>query len=82
MLERRAPHREGHLALVEGWAADERLVLAGALGDPPHGALFAFAVDDPAEVEEFVGADPYVEAGLVVSRRMEPLNVVAHRPLD
>lgn len=81
MLERRAPHRESHLAHVARWSADGRLAIAGALGDPPSGALFAFEVDDPAEVEEFAAADPYVVAGLVTGRRIEPWNLVAHRAL-
>lgn len=82
MLDRRAPFREAHLALVNEWTDRGELVLAGALGDPPHGAFFGFAVGDPARVEEFIAADPYVEAGLVVGHRIEPWTVVAHRPLE
>lgn len=82
MLEKRGPHRDRHLALIEQWTASGRLVLAGAFGDPPQGALLAFDVGDPAELEEFLGADPYMQAGLVAGHRIEPLNVVAHRPLD
>ena len=66
----------------EEWAGRGELVIAGALGDPPRGALFGFAVDDPTRVEEFVAADPYVAAGLVIAHRIEPWNVVAHRPLE
>jgi len=77
ILERRAPHREAHLAHVRGWEQSGRLLIAGAMGDPPHGALFAFDVDDPAAVEEFAAADPYVVAGLVTDRRVEPWTVVA-----
>jgi uncharacterized protein YciI len=50
--------------------------MAGALGDPPHGGLLVFRVEDPAEIDEFVAADPYVAAGIVASRRVEPWNVV------
>ena len=82
ILDRRPPHRAAHLAQVEEWAGRGELVIAGALGDPPRGALFGFAVDDPARVEEFVAADPYVAAGLVTAHRIEPWNVVAHRPLE
>src|SRR4051794_41970606 len=63
ILERRAPHREAHLAHARRWKDDGRIVMAGAVGDPPHGALFVFALEDPAAIDEFVGADPYVEAG-------------------
>ncbi len=81
MLERRAPHRDAHLALVERWREDGRLRMAGALGDPPAGALFVFEVGDPAEVGAFVAADPYVEAGLVTDSRIEPWKLVANQPL-
>jgi len=43
---------------------------------PPTWGAIAFAVDDPAEVEAFVEADPYVAAGLVTSWRVEPWTVV------
>jgi hypothetical protein len=77
MIERRAPHREAHLALIADWHGRGEIVIAGALGDPPHGGLFGFGVDDPARIEDFVAADPYVEAGLVTGRRIEPWTVVA-----
>jgi uncharacterized protein len=57
------------------------LAIAGAVGDPPSGGVFAFELDDPARVEEFVAADPYVEAGLVRMHRIEPWTIVADRPL-
>ena len=77
IVERRAPHREAHLAHVRDWERSGQLLIAGAFGDPPHGALFAFDLGDPAEVEEFAAADPYVRAGLVTDRRIEPWTVVA-----
>jgi uncharacterized protein len=76
IVERRAPHREAHLAHARRWKDDGRIVMAGALGDPPHGAAFVFRVDGPAVVEAFVEADPYVAAGLVSAWRVEPWNVV------
>lgn len=79
IVELRAPHREGHLKLIEDFAADGRLAIAGAVGDPPHAGLLVFG--DAAAAAAFVAADPYVEAGLVSERRIEPWNVVAHRPL-
>ena len=81
VLERRPPHREAHLAQVSEWADDGRLVIAGALGDPPHGALFAFDCSEE-EVEEFAAADPYRAAGLITEHRIEPWTVVAHRAPD
>ena len=76
VLERRAPHREGHLELIQQWKEDGRLLLAGAIGDPVHGGALAFAVEDASEVDAFVDADPYVQNGVVTSHRVEPWNVV------
>lgn len=75
ILERRTPHRDAHLALLSQWAAEGRLVAAGAVGSPPHGALIIFHVDDAAEVERYIAADPYVAAGLVREYRIEPWTV-------
>jgi uncharacterized protein len=76
IVERREPYREGHLANARRWRDDGRLLMGGALGGPPHGAAFVFSLDDPAEVEAFVEADPYVAAELVSAWRVEPWTVV------
>jgi len=76
VLERRAPHREAHLAAARVYKEDGRIVMAGALGNPPNGAMFVFAVDDPAEIDAFVAADPYVRNGLVTGHRVVPWTVV------
>ena len=76
ILERRGPHREGHLALLRRWKDDGRVVMAGAMGDPPSGGLLVLRIADPAEAEALIGEDPYVAAGLVASWRVEPWNVV------
>jgi uncharacterized protein len=77
MLERRAPHREAHLERIRSEKDAGRVVMAGALGDPPHGAAIVFADGvDPSEVEAFAVEDPYVTAGLVTARRVERWNVV------
>ncbi len=80
MLERREPHRAEHLALIDRMLSDRRLLLAGALGDPPSGGALAFA--ERAAAEQFIAADPYVEAGLVTSHEIRPWKIVAHRPLE
>jgi uncharacterized protein len=67
ILERRAPHREAHLARLK---ANTDITMAGALGDPPTGALIVFDVDDPEVVEQFAADDPYVLEGLVTQRRV------------
>jgi len=76
VVEKRAPLRADHLALASEWKADGRIVMAGALGEPPHGGLFVFRVDDPARIDEFVAADPYVAGGIVTGHRVVPWNVV------
>jgi hypothetical protein len=73
MLERRVPYREAHLERVAAEREAGRVVMAGALGDPPTGALIVFGEGVPvAEIEAFARADPYVEAELVTAWRVEP----------
>jgi len=80
IVERRAPHRERHLALYRDWQKSGRLLMGGAVGDPPYGALIVFDVQDPSEVEAFAASDPYVLEGLVTGRRVEPWAVVWPAP--
>jgi uncharacterized protein YciI len=75
-VERRAPFREEHLAWARAWKDDGRLVMAGALGEPPQGALLVFHVEDPAQIEEFVAGDPYVSGDIVTGHRVVPWTVV------
>ncbi|MEW6583546.1 MAG: YciI family protein [Actinomycetota bacterium] len=75
ILERRGPFREEHLARLRQ-AKDRGLVLAaGAVGDPPVGAVIVLT-DDRRAAEELVAADPYVVNGLVTGWRIRPWNVV------
>ena len=76
ILARRGAYRDDHLALIAEWKQKGALLMAGALGDPPHGAAFVFRVGDPGDVERFAEADPYVAAGLVAARRVERFAVV------
>lgn len=79
MLDKRAPHREAHLALAERMLGEGRLLIVGATGDGPDGAVIAFS--DREAAEEFVAADPYGAAGLVTDHKIEPWTIVLHRPL-
>jgi uncharacterized protein len=74
MTERRAPHRDAHLALIRRFHVADRLVIAGGIGVPVHGGLLAFREADDAEA--FAAEDPYNAAGLIVSSRVEPWAVV------
>jgi uncharacterized protein len=76
IVERRAPHREAHLARIASEHEAGRILMGGALGDPPHGAAIVFKGVEPDAIEEFARTDPYVEAGLVTARRIERWNVV------
>jgi hypothetical protein len=76
ILERRGPHREAHLAGIRAGREAGQVVMAGAIGDPPHGAVIVFGDVEPAAIEAFARSDPYVEAGLVAAWRIEPWNVV------
>jgi hypothetical protein len=76
MVERRHPHREAHLARVAAERERGRIVMGGALGDPPTGAAIVFKSLEPDAIEEFVCGDPYVKAGLVTSWRVEFWNLI------
>jgi uncharacterized protein YciI len=76
MAERRGPYRDAHLGRIRAEREAGRVVMAGALGDPPHGAAIVFKDVDPDAIEAFAQHDPYVEAGLVTARRIERWNVV------
>jgi uncharacterized protein len=75
-VERRAAFRDVHLA--HAWAAHDRgeLVLAGALAEPPDGAVLMFEADSPDVVEAFAQADPYVKNGLVTRWSVRPWTTV------
>jgi uncharacterized protein YciI len=77
IVQLRAPHREEHLRRIAAAREEGEVVMAGALGDPPHGAAFVFAEGVSLErIEAFVVDDPYVKAGLVTGHRVEPWNVI------
>jgi len=64
-LERRPEFRGAHLKLA--WEAAERgeIIVAGALADPPDGAVLMFQGEDRSVAETFAQADPYVQNGLI-----------------
>ena len=74
IVERRAEHRAAHLEMIAAFHGDSRLVMAGAVGDPPSSGLLVFRTADDAKA--FAAGDPYVKAGLVTSWTVEPWNVV------
>ena len=74
IVERRGPHREEHLAQLRRLKDEGALLMAGAVGDPPVGAVFVFTSEEAAEA--FARADPYAAADLVTAFRVQPWNVV------
>jgi uncharacterized protein YciI len=74
--EKRAPHREAHLAHIRAAREAGKLELAGALGDPIRGGALVFRGCARSEIEAFAGDDPYMRAGLITSWRVEPWKLV------
>jgi uncharacterized protein YciI len=75
-VEKRMQFREEHLRLVREAHASGQIVIAGALGDPPEGALLVFRAPSSVAAEEFARRDPYVRQGLVVGWKVKPWAVV------
>jgi uncharacterized protein YciI len=75
-VARRAPFRAEHLRLLGDLHARGEVVMGGAVGDPPEGAIIVFRCDSAEVVEAFVAADPYVRNGLIRSWHIQPWNVV------
>ena len=75
-IDKRTRYRAAHLAMVREAHARGELLLAGALGDPPDGALLVFRAERAEAVESFAKADPYVTNGLVTRWRVRPWTVV------
>jgi uncharacterized protein YciI len=72
----RTPYRADHLGLAQAERDAGRLLMAGAFGDPPHGAAFVFSTETPQPVEDFARRDPYVLNGVVTRWRVVPWHVV------
>ena len=75
-VDRRTPFRADHLNLVREAQARGEVVMAGAVGDPPDGALFVFRADSADVATQFANNDPYMTNGLVLSWRVQPWHVV------
>ena len=75
-LARRVEFRPAHLQRVREAHERGELPMAGALGDPPDGALLVFLAPSAATAEAFANEDPYVTHGLVVRWQVRPWTVV------
>jgi uncharacterized protein YciI len=76
MADRRGPYRDAHLGRIRASQDEGRIVMAGALGDPVHGAAIVFKGATRAEIEQFIEDDPYVEADLVTKWYIERWKLV------
>ncbi len=75
IAERRAPHRERHLEKLAAEREAGHITMAGPF-DPPTGAAIVFEGVAREHVEAFAAADPYMEAGLITSWRVQRWTVV------
>ena len=71
-VNKRTPFRGEHLRLVREAHARGEVVMAGAVGENPDGAIFVFRSDTPASAEHFAAHDPYVTNGLIKRWRVRP----------
>ena len=63
-VNRRAPHREAHLAYARSLRERGVLLMGGAFADPVDAALLIYRATSREEVERYLADDPYVRAGL------------------
>lgn len=75
-VNRRMPYRAAHLQLLRDAHARGEVLMAGAVGENPDGAIIVFRGESAEVAEAFVGIDPYVSNGLILSWRVQPWNVV------
>ena len=75
-VDRRGPFRAEHLSLIQKAHDCGELVMAGALADPPDGAVLVFRGPDPQPAESFAQADPYIRNGPVKTWRVRKWNTV------
>ena len=81
-MERRGPLRAEHLGLAKAAEARGELILAGAMANPPDGAVLLFRGDSPEAAEAFAAADPYVKNGLVKRWRVREWTTVVGRDAE
>lgn len=81
VLEKRGPHREGHIGLAKKLIEENKCLSGGPTGEPnmevPTGALFVFTDLDSAKY--YVDNDPYVKNGIVTKYTIEEWNVVVKK---
>jgi len=76
MAARRGPHRDPHLERIRSEQDAGHVIMAGALGDPPSGGAIVFRDTPPEAIAAFVRDDPYMQAGLITSWRVQAWRLV------
>eukprot|EP00472_Partenskyella_glossopodia_P006661 CAMPEP_0197534374 /NCGR_PEP_ID=MMETSP1318-20131121/46937_1 /TAXON_ID=552666 /ORGANISM="Partenskyella glossopodia, Strain RCC365" /LENGTH=124 /DNA_ID=CAMNT_0043091617 /DNA_START=15 /DNA_END=389 /DNA_ORIENTATION=+ len=74
VLEKRTPHRPGHLQLIKEGMEAGNVIMAGALANPPDKAYIVMSSEEAAA--EFSKVDPYVLNGVVTSYSIREWNTV------
>ncbi len=79
ILERRGAYREAHLARIDEWIAAGTMLwpAPSAIRRPARSS--SSATWPRARSPAYADGDPYVAAGLVTARRIEPWTVVRSR---
>lgn len=75
-LEKRQPHRQAHLALINKQVEKGNVILGGAVDNPPTGGLLIFRNLTAQEIEQVVQQDPYVINGVVAKYSIKPYMAV------
>jgi uncharacterized protein len=76
VAEKRAPHREAHLAHLREMHERGMLLMGGALLDPMDAGLLITRAETKEEVEKELAADSYAQNGIWTSIVVREWNVV------
>lgn len=76
VAEKRAPHREAHLAHLRALHASGTLLLGGALLDPMDAGLLILRAESKEEIEKILASDAYAQNGIWTKIVVREWNVV------
>ena len=76
MEQRRAPHREAHLAWLRELAGAGTLLVAGAAREPVDKGVLVVRAADVHEVRRLLLDDPYAAANLISGVVVRPFGLV------
>ncbi|MFO0592130.1 MAG: YciI family protein [Polyangiaceae bacterium] len=78
--EKRAPHREAHLAHLRELHAAGKLVLGGALQEPMDQGLLVFRAESKEEILALLATDSYAQNGIWTKIVIREWTVVVGNP--